>query len=62
LPGQIAGQHKGNQGQQDENSRGVKKPIVVQMIPGRTRWIAITMPFMGMMMMFAHAGSTIDLL
>jgi hypothetical protein len=50
-------QNKGNQGEQNEKTRQPKKPVVMQRLPARARWITSVVSFVGMMMMLAHGGS-----
>src|ERR1035441_1612737 len=62
LGGRSAGaqpaafQNKRNQGEQDEKSGHVKKPVVMQVISRRTRRIAVAMSFAGVMMVLAHVS------
>jgi hypothetical protein len=51
IPRQIAGKNKSQQGEQDEKSRDVKKPIVAQGPIGR---FTGSVAFVGVMMVFAH--------
>ena len=37
LQRQVVGQYKGKQGNQNKKPGDVKKPIVMQMVPGRAR-------------------------